>query len=347
MKLLFGLLSSILSFFTISSQNLIIDPGFEDVDFVFDGKDTVYPYMHWKSMPFDTSATMDTLVLKYYQWVFKAESYIITNQPDSSVAAYLNAFRLKRPSFRDFRNARSGWKQMGTEDSTTIKEIVDLRNSSVLKNQELANQIDSISQLDQSVRTEKGGIGVQDSLNHIFVLNMYNNYVVSEETIGVNGMTNLGIVLLHLSRYPRFKDLIDKLWLEVLIGNMDNRTFANLVDTYYEYNISYSKTNSYYMTHSIFPVFSQFLFPNLDSDFINEIDKKRMVIGLEGIQDQYKKQFYNFKNGYREYEFYQFFNYFPSEEMCTEEEKKIYLEKEKILVEELMQKYENIVIWSK
>src|SRR5690606_723935 len=136
-------------------------------------------------------------------------------------------------------------------------------------------------------------IGAQDSSNHNFVLQVLQNNVISEQNIGITGMMNLEIILLHLSRYKHFSELIPMLAAQVSQGNFNNRTFATLLDGYYEYHISRSKTNSRYLTQSIYPIFSKFLLPEWDAEYILEIDKRRAAIGLEGIQDQYRKQFYN------------------------------------------------------
>lgn len=137
------------------------------------------------------------------------------------------------------------------------------------------------------------------------------------------------------------------MYKDVLKGNFDNRQFASLVDSYYSNNVSGDRTESYYYTASAYPLFTQFVIPELDPNLVKEVNERRQHIGLESLENQYRKQLYNFKYGYKDYEFYQFFTYYPTEEFCTEEEKIIYLEKENEMVEELKQAYDELIIWRK
>ncbi len=290
----------------------------------------------------------DSAVLLYYALINAAEASVLDSNFVEAMDHYLKAFRLKYPFWRDYRNAKTVLKYADTKDSLLTKQFLELTKPADKSSNPITSQIDSIFRLDQESRMNKAGkIGAQDSSNHRFVLHILQNNPISEQNIGINCMVNLENVLLHLSRYKHFSDLIPLLADQVSEGNFNNRTFATLLDGYHEYHISRSKTGTVFLTQSIYPIFSKFLLPDWDTEYILEIDRKRAKIGLEGIQDQYKKQFYNFKYGYREYEFYQFFTWFPAEEFCTEEEKISYLEKEKTMIKEFMEKEKNLMIWTK
>lgn len=289
----------------------------------------------------------DSAVLEYYALINAAEASILDSNFVAAMDHYLNAFKIRYPYWRDNRNAKTVLKYAETKDSLLTKEFLKLTRPFKTDNQ-ITHPIDSIFRLDQDARQHsKEKIGTQDSSNHQFLLSVLKNNQISEQTIGINCMTHLDIILLHLSRYSHFAELIPLLADQVSQGNFNNRAFAGLVDGYYGYHIKQSKTASLYLTQSIYPIFTKFLLPKLEPEHTPEINKRRALIGLEAVEDQYKKQFYNFKYGYKEYEFYQFFTWFPAEEFCTEEEKISYLEREKTMVKEFMEKEKNLIIWTK
>lgn len=289
----------------------------------------------------------DSAVLQYYTLINAAEASILDSNFVEAMDHYLNAFRIKYPYWRDIRNAKAVLKFADTKDSLLRKQYLELTRPFRADNP-ITQQIDSMFRLEQDARMNaKEKIGSQDSANHQFLLSVLKDNPISEQSIGINCMTHLETILLHLSRYAHFSELIPILADQVSSGNFSNRSFANLVDGYYGYHVKKSKTDSPYLTQSIYPIFSKFLLPTLEPELTQQIDKRRAAIGLEGIQDQYRKQFYNFKHGYREFEFYQFFTWFPAEEYCTEEEKISYLEREKTMVIEFMDKEKNLIIWTK
>jgi hypothetical protein len=295
---------------------------------------------------FSTKSSFGGFVKLYNQHVSKAEDFIILNNIDSTLFYYKEAFKQKSPDFKDYRNANKVLalsKSDSHEETGNIFEYTSKSNLDKLA----ANQIDSLFKLDQKARHNNIGIAAQDSANYLFLNALFYSKTISEQTIGINGMRNLEVILLHLSRYAFFEELIPVLIKQVEKGNFDNRQFASLVDSYYSNVISGDIFETYYYTTSAYPIFTQFVIPELDPDSIKVINERRSLIGLESLESQYQKQFYNFKYGYRDYEFYQFFTFFPAEEFCTEEEKMLYLEKEKEMVEELKQKYQNLIIWSK
>jgi hypothetical protein len=297
---------------------------------------------------FNVIAQIDSMSSAYYQWIFKAESFIIESKPDSAMMVYIHAFDHKKPLFREYRNVKTLQKKGDISDTMFITRLLDQISMPESKLSEISQKIDSIFRLDQDVRsTNFANFGSQDSANFLFLLSLADEKTISEQTIGINGMRNLEVILLHLSRYAFFDELIPVLTKQVEKGNFDNRQFASLVDSYYSNVISGDIFETYYYTTSAYPIFTQFVIPELDPDSIKLINERRNLIGLESLESQYRKQYYNFKYGYRDYEFYQFFTFFPAEEFCTEEEKTLYLEKEKELVEELRQKYRNLTIWSK
>ncbi len=290
----------------------------------------------------------DSAVLEYYALINAAEASILDSNFVEAMDHYLNAFKMRYPYWRDNRNAKTVLRYADSKDSLLTKQFLELTKTVNRNSNTITTQIDSIFKLDQDSRSGNGRkMGPQDSSNHKFMLSLLQINPISEQSIGINGMANLEAVLLHLSRYEHFSEVIPLLADQVSKGNFNNRAFASLTDHYYYWNFSTINTKTIYLTQSIYPIFSKFLLPDWGADYILEIDRKRAAIGLEGIQDQYRKQFYNFKNGYREYEFYQFFTYFPAEEFCTEEEKISYLEKEKYMIKELMEKEKNLIIWTK
>lgn len=295
---------------------------------------------------FSTRSSIGGFVQLYNQHVSKAEDFIIQSNIDSALFYYKEAFKQKSPEFKDYRNAN---KVLATSLTGMHQEPHSLfqYNNSSNTDKIAANQIDSIFNLDQKARHNNLGIAAQDSANYLFLNALFCSKTISEQTIGFNKMQNVNIILLHLSRYAYFESTLDILYKEVLKGNFDNRQFASLVDSYYSNTISGDRIESYYYTTSAYPLFTQFIISELDPDLVKEVNERRRHIGLESLENQYRKQFYNFKHGYEDYEFYQFFSYYPAEEFCTEDEKAKYLEREKDKVAELKQQYEQLIIWSK
>lgn len=285
-------------------------------------------------------------LMRYYNLVAKAENFILDQVYDSSYYCYKAAFQYKWPYSRDHRNAKTVQQLLANSRPEILSDIVPAEENPKI-DKVASRQLDSIFQLDQSVRIEGVGIGVQDSANYLFVMKLLESKVLSEKTIGINSMRNFEIILLHLSRYPYFINLLNTLYKSVHSGAMDNKQFASLADSYYSNFLSESHMDKFYHTASAYPIFRQFVIPYMQGYSEVRINTKRALIGLESLEEQYKKQFFNFRNGYKDFDFYQFFTYFPSEEFCTEEEKTDYVEKERTMVQELMQQYENLIIWSK
>ena len=299
------------------------------------------------SINFDKGLKIDSIAKAYYQWISKAENTVISAQFDSSYNYYHLAFQLKSPPFKDYRNATNVANKLSKSNQPSFSDSLPQFKNTGKTDEKSSYQIDSIFQLDQLARSNNNNIGLQDSSNYLFLKNLFSTKTLSEETIGFNNMQNLITILLHLSRYPHFNNLLIIMYKDVLKGNFDNRQFASLVDSYYSNIISGDRTKSYYYTASAYPLFTQFVIPELDPNLVKEVNERRQHIGLESLENQYRKQFYNFKHGYKDYEFYQFFSYYPAEEFCSEEEKAKYLEKEKDKVAELKQQYEHLIIWSK
>lgn len=303
---------------------------------------------HLDNIDLSLSTLRASSLVDYYSFINTAETNILDNDYVAAIANYFSAFKIEYPFFRDYRNAKTALSKVETKDSLLTKQFAELTKPIQNQINPITKLIDSIFQLDQEIRhMDEGKIGAQDSSNHEFLISILKDTPISEQSIGINCMMHLEIILLHLTRYENFSKLIPLLAEQVAQGNFNNRAFANLIDGYYEYHISSSKINSRYLTQSIYPIFTKFLLPEWSSEDLLVIDNRRYTLGLESLEDQYRKQFYNFKYGYKDFEFYQFFTYFPAEEFCTEEEKDTYLEKEKIMVEELKQQYENLIIWTK
>jgi hypothetical protein len=286
-------------------------------------------------------------LLKYYSLVSEAENDILNNNIDSAIMLYERAFRTKAPFFRDFRNAQTVLKSAGQSDSSIVKLVRHKSKDGPSQNKILVQKIDSIFQLDLLARNNNFQIGKQDSANHLIVFTLLSQYDLSESTIGINGLMQLDLLLLHLARYEHFSELLVPLRKQVQNGHFDVRPYANLIDHYFEFHFSHSKIESIYLTSAMFPIFTKFLYPDIRADVMRKLNDRRSVIGLERIENQYKKQFYNFKNGYKGYEFYQYFSYYPAEDQCTEEEKMKYIEGEKKLITEFEEKYGTLLIWSK
>lgn len=290
---------------------------------------------------------LDEGLMRYYNLVTKAENFMLDQIYDSSYYCYKAAFQYKWPYSRDHRNAKTVQQLLANSRPKILSDSLVPVEENPKIDKVASRQLDSIFQLDQSVRIEGADIAVQDSLNYLSVTKLLESKVLSEKTIGINSMRNFEIILLHLSRYPNFINLLNTLYKSVLSGALDNKQFASLADSYYVNFWSESHMDKFYHTSTAYPIFQQFVIPYMQDNLEVKINTKRALIGLERLEDQYKKQFYNFKYGYKDFEFYQFFSYFPSEESCTEEEKVTYLENEKVMVKELNLQYENLIIWSK
>ena len=312
------------------------------IEYSYDLVDNVEPN------EFTINTQLSASASSYYRRVFNAESFILDGRSDSAIRSYISAFEYQKPKFREYQNVKSIEKKEEVSDTKILSSLVKQLFLPKPELIDLSQKIDSIFRLDQDIRsTDFSNVPSQDSANLMFLLSHVDNNDISEHSIGINSMRNLEVLLLHLSRYSFFEALIPILVKQVENGNFDNRQFASLVDSYYSNTISGDRIESYYYTTSAYPLFTQFVIPVLDPNLMEEINIRRHRIGLESLEDQYRKQFYNFKYGYRDFEFYQFFSYFPTEEFCTEEEKAKYLEKEKDKVAELKQQYAQLIIWSK
>src|SRR5690606_275090 len=140
-----------------------------------------------------------------YTLINDAEASILDSNFVEAMDHYLNAFKIKYPFFRDYRNAKTVLKYADTKDSQLNKQFIELTKRDRENISLLSLQIDSLFKLDQQARSNKEGkIGTQDSFNHNFVLQVLKNNVISEQSIGITGMMNLEIILLHLSRYKHF-----------------------------------------------------------------------------------------------------------------------------------------------
>lgn len=286
-------------------------------------------------------------LMQYYRLSAKAENFVLEQTYDSAYYCYKAAFQYKWPYVRDYRNAKAVQQLLAKSRPEILSENLIPIEENPKIDIVAARQVDSIFQLDQSARMNGVGIAAQDSANYLFVTKLLETKILSEKTMGINSMRNFEIILLHLSRYPNFINLLNALYKSVHSGAMDNKQFASLADAYHGNFLSESLLDNYYYTDTTYPVFQQFVMPYMTDYSQALINKKRALIGLESLEDQYRKQFYNFKNGYKDFDFYQFFTYFPAEEFCTEEEKFSYLEKEKVMIEELKQQYVDLIIWTK
>lgn len=210
----------------------------------------------------------------------------------------------------------------------------------------LIRKIFSISGTDQASRKNRSGIKNADESNYESVLKLYKEYKeISELTIGQWPMENLRIMFLHFSRYDD-KKWIDLLQKEVMKGNFDNRTFASLIDSYIENNIEADLTKSYYLTNIGYAHHTKYMIPSIDRKQIAETNKRRAEIYLEPVESQQRKQLYNYRNGFEDFNLYFFFSYDPMypDSTITEAEA---LEKEKEFIEDLQQKYPKIEIYDR
>lgn len=324
-------------------------------------------------------------VNKYYYYVSKAENLIIKNKNKDALEEYLNAFEYKVPFYRDYFNAshlithfkiidslllKKFFILSGKISSLTVKDRIEYLQSkdptfnlgflnrfktdtcfNKYKNinrldSSLIKQINNMIQRDQDIRTGKILIKETDSRNLKDVLDLYkNNDEISERTVGKNGMTYIYIMILHFSRYNT-NEWIKILFQQVMLGNFDNRVFASLIDSYIDNNFDSDPTKSYYLTSIAFPHHDKYIIPKIDITSIEETDKRRKQIYLETVTEQQNKQLYNYRQGYENFEFYQFFSYDPISPDSNVSESEA-LEMQKKFIEQKRRTYPELIIKDK
>jgi len=303
-----------------------------------DGKDSfLYPEFN-KTIPFDST------VNEYYSLIQKAEESIINNDFSIAISLYFKAFNIKKPYFEDYFNL----KNLLNSDTGSYKiELDSLRSfnySFGCINKNVCSQIDSIFRLDQHCRMKNDSIALQDSSNFEFLKHLYeSDESISEISIGHNSMNRLNTLLLHHSRYKFFKLMLNYLYRETRNGNFRNRDFAFLIDSYVKFNNTLND-ESYYCTDCAIPIYTKFVIPKMDSSKIGIYNSRRKAIYIEPLSDQYKKQYYNFKNGYNLFNFYTFFTMFPTDPSIPDSQKLKFIEQEKKIISKLKAKYGEIEI---
>ena len=286
----------------------------------------------------------DSTLYHYYNLVQEAESSIIDKQYTAAGSLYWKAFQLKKPFSIDYFNFYFLLKLDTINNKNYLVKLRD-RKLRYGSNANLRNQIDSILYLDQKCRMDGSGIERQDMANALFLIDLYRRGVdLSEDVIGHSGMERLIVVLLHLSRYEQFGQIKDYLYSLTRKGKFYNRDFANLIDSYVKNN---TQQISFYYTESAFPIFTKFVIPQLDSALLAQIDRDRKSVYLENLEEQYQKQFFNFNNGYENFNFGTFFTILPGEEFASPAERKEYLLQEEEMIQDMKKKYEHITIKEK
>jgi hypothetical protein len=302
-------------------------------------------YDIFKTPVFENNVTIDENLRSYYKIIHEAEQAIIESNYLQASHLYLEAFKYRKPFFKDYFNLKNILKL----DTLVNKEMIQILAAKKYRfNPEdtmLYNKIDSIFSLDQASRNSNNSIKTQDSLNNVFLVKLYSKKTkLNERTIGANGITKLITILLHLSRYKSFDKLDEYLFQATLDGDFRNRDFAFLVDSYVKNNSILDKSQSYYCTDCAIPIFSKFIIPPIDSLSLIKYNNNRKSIYLEQVNEQFNKQYYNFKNGYELVNFYEIISMFPTEKSIPESQKHKFLNQENKIIEELKQKYGKIEI---
>lgn len=204
--------------------------------------------------------------------------------------------------------------------------------------------VDSLEAIDQTnLRQDRMNLGQRDAITYAGLLQLYKKHpLISEETIGKNGMLKLELIWIHVCRYPH-TDWISLLKEEVLKGNFDNRVFANLVDYHMQYNISIKKEHQVFMMEMAYPVYTKYAIPQYKKETLATANHWRKQLFLEPIEQQQIKQLYNFRKGYDPFEFYTFFSILPS--YIYEPDSEMWLKQEANFIEELDQVHEHFSVY--
>ena len=264
-------------------------------------------------------------IKKYYYWVNKAELEYCKGNHKKSGAFFERAFQEMTPFTRDIycyfdlyfkHNAgdkdeiikqahllaqRDGLYPNLYKDSKLydiLKIIKDTTQTTVI--QSLVDSLQSISDLDQSVRlgkfsyTEEEGrqILLTDSMNLERILSLYNEFGTINENNAPFFYSTISLVLLHNSKESLIKLPFDFLKEEVRKGNLDVRVFMSMYDECKVMREMFSGTESksllQYGTdlrHHLIIGETLFIYP---PNNIKQINKNRKAIGFSETWDDFK-----------------------------------------------------------
>ena len=173
----------------------------------------------------------------------------------------------------------------------------------------LIKQIKAMVKAEQDPRMHRGKFTNIDSANLYQIVELYKKYGdITEQMVGMEGLQNIDIMLLHISRYklPQWIPIITD---QVLKGNYSNKWYAEKIDSYIQNNISYEKESTCFYYNGGFPLLNKYLLlKEANKEFIEKVNERRAKFFLDSYQEQQSKQLWTFRNG-PDLFIYQFFSY--------------------------------------